>query len=88
MSDEKNERIRLVNNAMPIDWDRRPIALAHEIMGFLDSVKDTGTNIDSDTDGTSADLWVTVQGVEYFITIKKSKLQLSKELLLPPASPI
>lgn len=82
----KQERERIVLDSMPPGWDRRLISLAYEIRGFLDSVKDAGTFIDSGTDGNSGDLWVTIQGVEYFVTIRKSNRQLTREgKLLPPA---
>ena len=48
-------------------------------MNFLESMKDAGTNIDSGTDGASADLWVKIGGKEWFITIRKSKSQIVKE---------
>jgi len=51
--------------------DMRLLSLAKEIAAFLEAVKDEGSPIDSGTDGTSADLSVFVQGVEYWINIKK-----------------
>lgn len=71
--------IKAMMDAIPNGWDRRPVGLAHEISRFLESVKDQGTAIDSGTNGVTGDLWVTVQGVEYFITIQKSKKQLASE---------
>lgn len=83
----EQERMRQVMDMAPADWDRKPISLAYEIRGFLETVKDEGTSIDSGTDGTSGDLWVTIQGIEYFITMRKSNAQLAKEgKLLPPAA--
>jgi hypothetical protein len=78
MSDENN-RTRQVMDLLPADWDKRPILLAYEIRDFLETVKDTDTNIDSGTDGVSGDLWVKVQGIEYYINIRKSNSQLVKE---------
>jgi hypothetical protein len=81
-----NERIRAMNDMIPSDWDRKPLGIAHEIRGFLASVKDQGTEIDSGMDATSGDLWVTIQGVEFFITIRRSNKQLKKDgKLLPPS---
>ena len=72
-------------------WDGKPLSLAHEIMGFLEQVKDGGTSIDSGTGNTEvslrdgncetmeANLWVKVQGVEYFLSIRKSNNQLVSE---------
>lgn len=76
---DREESARHLHDIIPPDWDRKPLSLAHEIRGFLDSVKDQGTEIDSGTDGISGDLWVTIQGIEYLITIKKSGAQLAKE---------
>ena len=45
----------------------------------MTSVKDEGTAIDSGSGDGCADLWVTVQGVEYFISIRKSNNQLARE---------
>lgn len=79
MTDQKREQERRVIDAMPADWDKKPLSLAYEIMGFLQSIKDEGTEIDSGTNGITGDLWVTAQGVEYFISITRSAAQLSKE---------
>jgi len=81
-----DDRIRTLHDMIPADWDQKPLALAHEIGAFLTSVKDEGTNIDRGTSDGSADLWVTVQGVEYYVNIKKSNAQLAKEGRLPPPS--
>lgn len=81
---DRQERTKWLHDVLPPDWDQKPLSLAHEIRGFLDNVKDAGTEIDSGTDGVSGDLWVTVQGIEYFVTIKKSNNQLVKEGKLPP----
>lgn len=77
---------------LPSYWGNAPILLAHEISDFLQSVKDEGSNIDSGTDGESGDLWIVIQGVEWYINIRKSNKQLLKEgksrgeLGLPPLS--
>ena len=82
--DDKEKSIRWLHDVIPPDWDKRPISLVHEIMRFLENVKDEGTSIDSGTDGESGDLWVKIQGVEYWINIRKSNNQLVKEGKLPP----
>ena len=69
MSDEKDRTVLNLAAAQP-GWDTRPLTLAYEVKTFLQSIKDAGTEVDSGTDGKSADLWVTVSGVEYFINIK------------------
>jgi hypothetical protein len=80
----EQERMRRVMDLIPADWDRKPVSLIYEIRGFLENVKDQGTSMDSGTDGTCGDLWVTIQGIEYFITVKKSNAQLAKEGMLAP----
>ena len=69
------------------DGDRKPLSVTDELRGLLDSVKDHGTEISSGTDGVSGDLWITIQGIEYFISIRKSNFQLSKERKLTPLHP-
>jgi hypothetical protein len=46
-------------------------SLALEIREFLQSIKDEGTAIDSGGGLGSADLWVKIQGDEYYISISK-----------------
>lgn len=76
---DRQQASRWLLDSIPKDWDKKPILLAYEIRGFLDCIKDQGTEIDSGTDGISGDLWVTVQGIEYYINIRKSNNQLIKE---------
>ena len=83
--EERRKRVAQMMETLPEGWDRAPLSLAEEIAGFLANVKDEGTHIDSGTDGQSGDLWVTVQGVEYWVNVRKSNNQLVKEgkLVLP-----
>lgn len=73
-------------------FDLRGLSLAHEIRSFLENLKDSGTSIDSGTGPRTADLWVKIGGVEYFVTVGPSNSQLIKEgktreeLGLPPLS--
>lgn len=64
---------------LPAEWDQRPMSLAGEVRRFLASIKDTGTSIDSGSGDGCADLWVTVDGVEYFISMRRSNRQLARE---------
>lgn len=81
-----NERHRHVAGVLPEHWDRRPFALASEIREFLATVKDAGTEIDSGGMDGTGDLWVTVQGVEYFVSVRRSNKQLVADgVLLPPS---
>ena len=71
-----------VRNAMavrPAAWDSGPIDLAHKLRDLLKPVTDEGTSIDSGAGAGSADLWVTVGGVEYFLTIRRSNNQLRRD---------
>lgn len=84
---DRERRTRALHDSIPSEWDRAPLSIAHEIRGFLDGVKDQGTEIDSGTDGVNGDLWVTIQGIEYLVSVKKSNKQLVKEGKLPPPLP-
>lgn len=86
MSDESDKRHAIVAGILPAGWDQKPFGLASEIRAFLSSVKDEGAEIDSGSGDGTADLWVTVQGVEYFISIHKSNKQLVREGKLPAPS--
>lgn len=72
MADDGDKRVRTVESLIPAEWDRKPLSLAHELRNMLKSVADEGTHIDSAGGDGCADLWVTVQGVEYYIAIKPS----------------
>lgn len=86
MGEGSDKRHALVASMLPAGWDQKPFGLAGEIRTFLGSVKDEGTEIDSGSGDGTADLWVTVQGVEYFISIRKSNNQLVREGKLPAPS--
>lgn len=88
MDEQSDKRHVEFLGMLPADWDQRPAGLASEIRSFLDSLKDEGTAIDSGGGDGSADLWVTVQGVEYFINVRKSNNQLVREGKLPPPEPL
>jgi hypothetical protein len=85
---DREKSTRWLHDIIPSEWDRKPLSIAHEIRTFLDSVKDQGTEIDSGTDGVCGDLWVTIQGIEYLVTVKKSQGQLAREgKLSSPSGP-
>lgn len=46
--------------------------LAKEILDFLNTIKDEGTEIDSGGGFGGSDLWVTIGGEEFIIQVKKS----------------
>lgn len=53
--------------------------VAAKIRTQLETIKDEGTKIDSGSGMGSSDIWVTIDGVEWYIEIKKSLKQLTKE---------
>ena len=75
----EEEHIKAVHELMPADWDKGPASLALELSTLLNPVADEGTFIDSGAGAGSADLWVTVGGVEYFLTIRRSNNQLRRD---------
>jgi len=81
MSKESEKRVTMVENlAAGLGWDRGALSLAHEIRAMLlPTVADANTHIDSGGGDGNADLWVTVQGVEYYINIRHSNAQLFKD---------
>lgn len=72
---EAEARMPKVMDVAPVEWDRGAGGLAAELARLLGSVKDAGTNIDTGMGDGVGDLWVTVSGIEYFITIRKSNKQ-------------
>lgn len=62
-----------------LDYPRDAAGLRDEISELLNSVRDHGTSSDTGGGMAQADLWVTVQGIEYFITVKKSNNQKHRE---------
>jgi hypothetical protein len=64
-------------------FDTGNIHIAHALGALLAQMKDKGTSIDSGGSQDSADLWVTVGGVEYYINIRKSNAQLEEEAQTP-----
>ena len=62
-----------------LDYPLDAASLRDEISELLNSVRDNGTSSDTGGGMGQADLWVTVQGVEYFVTVRKSNNQLRRE---------
>lgn len=84
MDEETEKRVRDMMNMVPDHWDKGPMVLASEVKRFLMSVADHGTGVDSGGGDGLADLWVTVDGIEYYLTIRKSNGQLTREGKLKP----
>ena len=78
MSDS-DKRHSIVARWLPDEWDRRPFSIATELRTLLATIKDEGTTIDSGSGDGHADLWVTVDGVEYHIAVRRSNLQLKRQ---------
>jgi hypothetical protein len=45
------------------------LSLRNEIHQFLETVKDQGTDIDAGSGASEGDLYVTVQGLEFRVTV-------------------
>lgn len=69
---DSDKRHSIVARMLPDDWDQRPFSVATELRSLLSTLKDEGTSIDSGSGDGCADLWVTIGGVEYFISIRPS----------------
>jgi hypothetical protein len=70
---ESEKRRRIVADLRPTDWDVEPAIVTEEIRNLLTSIIDHGTNIDSGCGNGCGDLWFTVGGVEFFMTVSRSK---------------
>ena len=55
------------------------VSLRDELAEILKCVRDDGTPADTGGGVGAADLWVTVQGAEYYITVRKSNAQIARE---------
>ena len=51
-------------------WDNRAAAVRDEIKDFLEEIHDKGTSLDTGGGDNLADVWVTIDGVEYLVTVK------------------
>jgi hypothetical protein len=60
---------------MPI----KSLPITIKLRDFCNTVKDEGTSVDVGLGFNACDLWVTVHGVEWFITVTKSNAQKQKE---------
>lgn len=56
------------------------VSVRDEIHSLLQSIKDEGSKIDTGFGMDSADLWVTVGGVEFYIQIKRSNFQKCQDM--------
>lgn len=69
---EKPDSSKVVHNLIPSEWDRGPYNVANELKYLLCPIADAGTSIDTGTSDGLADLWVTVDGEEYHLTVKRA----------------
>ncbi len=79
MTDEDDRKRDMMGGMIPTEWDMKPVGLAHEISRLLDGVKDEGTAVDTGTGDGSANLWITVDGIEFYLTIRRSNNQLKRD---------
>lgn len=54
-------------------WDNDAGTVAGELRAALSAMKDEGTGIDGGGGDNSYDLWVTIGGYEYVITVRKTE---------------
>jgi hypothetical protein len=71
--EDGDRRVRKLHDHIPMDWDKNPLSLAHELREFLKSIVDAGTSIDSGGGNGCADLWPIIDGVEYHIAITSNR---------------
>jgi hypothetical protein len=67
--EEGDKRVQIVHDLIPPEWDKGPLSLAHELRQMLKGIVDEGTNIDSGGGDGMADVWATIGGREYYISI-------------------
>ena len=81
VNEKGDERVRVVEDLVAglSGWDRGPLSLIHELREMLKSIIDHGTEIDSGGGDGMADLWAKVQGIEYYMTVRRSNAQLMKD---------
>lgn len=79
MADDDKRHRAAYDLAAAQGWDMRPRMLMTELRAFLASIADAGTSIDSGGGDGTGDLWVTVGGVEYFISARLSNRELTKK---------
>jgi hypothetical protein len=80
MSDDAERREHIAYDlAAGQGWDNRPRLLMQDLRAYLHAIKDHGTHVDSGGGDGTGDLWVTVGGVEYFVTVRLSNNQIAKD---------
>jgi hypothetical protein len=60
-------------------WEMDHLKALHIIRAALCHVIDRGTAMDTGCGPQTADMWLTIGGVEYYMTLHKSNNQLDKE---------
>jgi len=76
-SDERVAQVRSL--ATELGWRTDHFEIAGLLRALLKSLIDDGTGMDSGGGADAADLWFTVCGVEYFLTVRRSNAQLLKD---------
>jgi hypothetical protein len=77
MSERESEmRHRSIAQILPADWDSAPFTMASEIRDLLKQKIDQGTSIDSGCGNGHADLWFSVGGIEFYLTLSRSNRQI------------
>ena len=72
MADEQKRETEVVDLGLSVGFDMRPYSIVTEMKRLLAPIADEGSSMDSGTMDGEADLYLTVGGVEFFITVKLS----------------
>ncbi len=78
MRDEDRTRVANDMAFSMSDWEHMPRSFMLELRDMLEAKKDDGTHIDTGGGDGTGDLWVTVGGIEYFVSVRLSNAQLAK----------
>lgn len=68
-----DKQVKIIHDLIPIEWDKGPLSLAHELRELLKPIVDENTGIDSGGGDGIADLHPIIDGTEYHIQIKTSR---------------
>jgi hypothetical protein len=77
--DRKESERGVVNIGVSQGFDMRPYSLVLEMKRLLAPIADQGSSMDSGTLDGLADMYLTVGGVEFFISVAPSKSQAAKD---------
>jgi len=79
--DDSDKRHNIVARSRPPEWDNTPAALTDELREMLKNMVDTGTSIDSGCGNGHGDLWFTIGGIEFYLSVSRSERQIIEDTL-------